>query len=164
MEKHLKYMTIKKIQQLGCGEICFLSLNGSGENNFPTHSKILNSISGVRIVGPEIYASDFHENYGETERSGEILIRGTNTTNGIYNGLQCISVPKSASKEIFLNGEKVGIEFEDEYARYAVLGGIFLRSLSSGRYIPNTTATHNNPQKSIIGIVVLPFMLSGNFE
>ena len=83
MEKHLKYMTIKKIQQLGCGEICFLSLNGSGENNFPTHSKILNSISGVRIVGPEIYASDFHENYGETERSGEILIRGTNTTNGI---------------------------------------------------------------------------------
>ena len=125
MEKHLKYMTIKKIQQLGCGEICFLSLNGSGENNFPTHSKILNSISGVRIAGPEIYASDFHENYGETERSGEILIRGTNTTNGIYNGLQCISVPKPASKEIFLNGEKVGIEFEDEYARYAVLCGIF---------------------------------------
>ena len=74
MEKHLNYMTIKKIQQLGCGEICFLSLNGSGENNFPTHSKILNSISGVRIAGPEIYASDFHENYGETERSGEILI------------------------------------------------------------------------------------------
>ena len=126
MNKTFETMEIfnaKKLPLSGGRQIYFFSASAEGLEDAKAHFDALNSISKMRLVGPELYAACELPLF-QKKSSGEFLFLGTEVGGG-YRGLQCCLVSEDISKEIVFEGRRVGLCFEDDFARYALLGGIF---------------------------------------
>ena len=122
--KTIENFSVKELSLSGNAKICFLTAPGNSPSELPLHLGIIKSISGVNIAGPEIYSTYFGERHGG-KYAGEILLPGTNGALNSYCGLQCCMIPKSVSKDVIFKNQKVGVGYEDDCARYVILGGIF---------------------------------------
>ena len=88
---------------------------------------------GNTFIGPEIYGMRELPIHG-IKYCGRVDFKGTyEEGESVFCGLQACVLSGVPSREIVLDGESLGAVFEDEYARYALLGGIFPDNLRSCR-------------------------------
>ncbi|MBC2603928.1 Rid family hydrolase [Puniceicoccus vermicola] len=109
----------------------FLSYTGS---NFESVSSLQDYIPAqdATVIGPEIYASP--------NQTKELLLGngctefyGTKNDIEFHQGIQLGIVEGIPATPILLNAENVGIVYEDEEARYALIGNLFPSDISASR-------------------------------
>lgn len=138
----MENFSVKKLPLSGASEIYFFSAASESAQDFESHLGILDSICGMRLAGPEIYAAHA---LGKSAKKavGEHFFLGTQRCKSGYRGLQCCLVSEEISKDIVLDGRKVGLCFEDDFARYALLGGIFASDIGAGEYAQTLSVFEN---------------------
>ena len=116
----------KKIYLSGNGELSFITISGDIFEAYKILEKKLNAPHSDKfLIGPEIYGTSKCVS-GGLNCLGKTCFRGTYPKElDIFCGIQACVASGVNTEEIVLDGEKVGAVFEDEFARYALLGGIF---------------------------------------
>lgn len=145
MSKHIDCLEGFSLQKLPLSKdlaMYYFSACGNSKEALDSHLGIINSISGMRIAGPEIYAS-FEINSHLGTSAGGFNFLGTQLGIEAYRGLQCCLIPKSISRDIIFKGKKVGVYFEDDFASYALLGGICPDDKTADAYSQTTQVFEN---------------------
>ena len=83
----MENFSAKKLPLSGGRQIYFFSASAEGLEDAKAHFDALNSISKMRLVGPELYAACELPLF-QKKSSGEFLFLGTEVGGG-YRGLQC---------------------------------------------------------------------------
>lgn len=120
----MENFSVKKLPLPGGFEICFVTAVSESAQEFKRRLSMLDSICGMRLAGPEIYAAHALGK-SSPKACGEHFFLGTQLSKKGYRGIQCCLVSVEISKDIVFDGRKMGVYFEDDFAQYAFLGGIF---------------------------------------
>lgn len=119
----------------GGGSLRFVTLRGDGESPLPGHAELLlrGGTGNSLWAGPEVYGSSAPDLSG-VPAAGHTLFLGTRTGAPFYRGMQACLVSGARARVIEARGSAVGVRWEDEFAEYALLGGLLPRDLRAGRY------------------------------
>lgn len=146
----MKNFSVKKLPLQGGFEICFVTAAPESAQEFKRHLHMLDSICGMRLAGPEIYAAHALKKSSK-KACGEYFFLGTQRCKKGYRGIQCCLVSEEISKDIVFEGRKVGLCFEDDFARYAFLGGISASNISADEYA-QTLSVFENIEAALDGV------------
>lgn len=134
LEKN-KGVSVKSLPLGGEGaSLQFITLAGSEPGQLAEHAELLQKAekSGLRWIGPEVYGSADLD-LSPVPGAGMTAFLGTKTGASFYRGMQICAVEGVNARAIEFNGRTAGVFYEDEYAEYAVLGGLSPRDRTAGR-------------------------------
>ena len=134
LEKN-KGVSVKSLPLGGEGaSLQFVTLAGSEPGQLAEHAELLQKAekSGFRWIGPEVYGSADLD-LSPVPGAGMTAFLGTKTGASFYRGMQICAVEGINARAIEFNGRTAGVFYEDEYAEYAVLGGLSPRDRTAGR-------------------------------
>ena len=134
--------SVKKLPLSGGFAECFFSAAFESGRDFESRLSLLDSIRGMRLAGPETYASASFAKSAK-KASGDFLFLGTESGSDYCRGLQGSLVSEEISREIVFDGRKVGLYYEDDFACYALLGGIFPADIRAGEYAQTLSVFEN---------------------
>ena len=134
LEKN-KDVSVKSLPLGGEGaSLQFVTLAGSEPGQLTEHAELLQKAekNGLRWIGPEVYGSADLD-ISPVPGAGMTAFLGTKTGASFYRGMQICAVEGVNARAIEFNGRSAGVFYEDEYAEYAVLGGLSPRDRTAGR-------------------------------
>ena len=134
LEKN-KGVSVKSLPLGGEGaSLQFVTLAGSEPGQLAEHAELLQKAekNGLRWIGPEVYGSADLD-ISPVPGAGMTAFLGTKTGASFYRGMQICAVEGVNARAIEFNGRSAGVFYEDEYAEYAVLGGLSPRDRTAGR-------------------------------
>ena len=134
LEKN-KGVSVKSLPLGGEGaSLQFITLAGNKPEQLAEHAALLQKAekSGLQWVGPEVYGSADLD-LSPVPGAGLTAVLGTKTGASFYRGMQICAVEGGNARTIEFNGRSAGVFYEDEYAEYAVLGGLSPRDRTAGR-------------------------------
>jgi|GEM_PF-1276639 len=110
----------------------FFTAVGNEATHLKSHINSLKSIASKdKFINSEIYGSA-NLNTSAFSNIGQTFFIGTKEEN-FYQGIQAYAVSGLDVKEVVLNGQKIGAYYEDDFACYALLGGLLPRDESAER-------------------------------
>ena len=125
LEKN-KGVSVKSLPLGGEGaSLQFITLAGNKPEQLAEHAALLQKAekSGLQWVGPEVYGSADLD-LSPVPGAGLTAVLGTKTGASFYRGMQICAVEGGNARTIEFNGRSAGVFYENEYAEYAVLGGL----------------------------------------
>jgi len=124
---------IKKISFGSKGsELRFVTIRDGNILNIAQHAKNLNGLG--KVINSEIYGNA-NLDISEFPDVGLSSFIGTQNDANFYRGIQSYVLSGIDAKDVFLDGKNAGVFYEDEYAQYALIGGLLAKDTKVSRDI-----------------------------
>lgn len=115
-------------------ELRFVTLAGESPAQIPAHAEWFKKHEAEfgRWIGPEIYGSADLDISG-FPCAGETSFLGTQAEAGLYRGAQACAICGANARAIEFEGRDAGVLYEDDFASYALVGGLLPRDAKACR-------------------------------